>query len=52
MNYKDAIAPMLLLATVVGIAVFGIDAIGYIHEWEVENDFPYGKLCDLYRNCR
>lgn len=21
------------------------------NRWEKANDYPYGKLCDLYRNC-
>lgn len=23
-----------------------------IHKWERVNNYPYGKLCDVYRNCR
>ena len=22
-----------------------------INEWETANNYPYGKLCDLYNNC-
>ena len=29
-----------------------IVALPHIHQWERDNNFPYGKLCDLYRSCR
>ena len=23
----------------------------YVNTWEIVNNYPYGKLCDLYNNC-
>jgi len=23
----------------------------YVNAWEIANNYPYGKLCDLYNNC-
>ena len=23
-----------------------------VNTWEVANNYPYGKLCDLYNNCK
>ena len=23
----------------------------YVNTWEIANNYPYGKLCDLYNNC-
>lgn len=27
-------------------------AVPQIHAWEKANNYPYGKLCELYRTCR
>lgn len=29
-----------------------VSAIPAIHAWEKANDYPYGKLCELYRTCK
>lgn len=43
---------MIALLTIGTIA--GVTAPLYlprIHAWERANNYPYGKLCELYRNC-
>jgi hypothetical protein len=43
-------------AIVLTIGMFAIVAmiiaLPSIHQWERDNGYPYGKLCELYRQCR
>ena len=33
-------------------AVVGLFALAnYVNAWEIANNYPFGKLCDLYNNC-
>lgn len=34
------------------ICICGLPLGAKISAWERANNYPFGKLCDLYRNCR
>jgi hypothetical protein len=39
----------------IGLIVFSIGLFTLadkLQKWEVANNFPYGKLCDVYNNCK
>ena len=38
---------IIWLLVVIGLFV----SADFINTWEVANNYPYGKLCDLYNNC-
>jgi hypothetical protein len=42
---------LFLLLIVFSISMFGY-AIPKINAWEIANNYPYGKLCDVYNNCK
>ena len=44
-------ATLVLIIALSG-AIIGIVSIPHIDRWERANNYPYGKLCDLYRQCR
>jgi hypothetical protein len=33
------------------LSLYGIFAGAQISVWEKANGYPYGRLCDMYRNC-
>ena len=37
----------IVVVTVVSLFVLA----DYVNTWEIANNYPYGKLCDLYNNC-
>ena len=43
------------LITLFMLMTFGVVMMGYvvpeIWMWEVNNNYPYGKLCDVFNNC-
>ena len=47
-----------LISTIGGTVIFALAVIGmfmlanYVNEWEKDNNYPYGKLCELYNNCK
>lgn len=41
-----AIAVFLMLASIATLI-----ALPRVHQWERDNNYPYGKLCDIYSNC-
>lgn len=48
--------PNIITAIALTVASFaivvGIIALPHIHQWERDNGYPYGKLCELYRQCK
>ena len=38
----------IYVVTIVGLFILA----DYVNTWEVANNYPYGKLCDLYNNCK
>lgn len=42
------LAALAILAVTIYAMTTGIPAI---HAWEKANDYPYGKLCEVYRSC-
>ena len=38
----------IYVCVVVGLFILA----DYVNTWEVANNYPYGKLCDLYNNCK
>jgi len=49
---RDSIEPIicLLLLMAFGIGMFCL--VPTIHKWEVENNYPYGKLCSVFTTCK
>ena len=39
----------LTIYVVVVVCLFVL--ANYVNTWEIDNGYPYGKLCDLYNNC-
>ena len=39
----------LTIYVVVVVSLFVL--ADYVNTWEIVNNYPYGKLCDLYNNC-
>ena len=46
-----------LISVIGGTVLFALAVIGmfmladHVNEWEKANNYPYGKLCELYNNC-
>lgn len=40
----------VLLALIV-LSLVGLMSVGRIHAWEKANNYPFGKLCDVFHNC-
>lgn len=38
-------------AVLITLAVGGLLLVNYVNAWELANNYPYGKLCDVYNNC-
>lgn len=47
---EPAIAVVSVLVIVTSIFLLFVSPA--IHKWERDNHYPFGRLCDLYRNCR
>jgi hypothetical protein len=39
---------ILCVLVVVGLFI----SADLLNTWEVANNYPYGRLCDLYNNCK
>jgi hypothetical protein len=52
---KHSTLPAILTSLLAGIVVLSIYCllvvVPIIHKWEKQNNYPYGKLCDLYGTC-
>lgn len=42
-----AICAFLVLASIATLI-----ALPRVHKWERDNNYPYGKLCEVYRSCQ
>ena len=43
---------MIKYLTIYVVVVVGLFVLaGYVNTWEIDNGYPYGKLCDFYNNC-
>jgi len=51
MTTAERIGLVFLTVLLVG-AIATLVNIDKIHTWERANNYPYGKLCDVFRNCR
>mgnify|MGYP001388789222 CR=1 FL=1 len=50
-KYVETIT-MIGSITIFVCVVVGLFALAnYVNAWEIANNYPYGKLCDLYNNC-
>ena len=38
---------IIYVVVVVGLFVLA----DHVNTWEIANNYPYGKLCELYNNC-
>ena len=38
-------------AILIALAIGGFLLANYVNTWEIANNYPYGKLCDVYNNC-
>ncbi len=38
-------------AVLIALAIGGFLLADYVNTWEIANNYPYGKLCDVYNNC-
>lgn len=45
-------AKYFTITCLVIICMAGFVGGAKLNEWERLNAYPYGKLCDLYRNCK
>lgn len=45
---KTTVSILLIL---MALAIAGLASVPRINAWEKANNYPYGKLCDLYRSC-
>ena len=39
------------LAVLTTLAVGGFLLADYVNAWEIANNYPFGKLCEVYNNC-
>jgi hypothetical protein len=50
--FRTVIIGLAVLGAIAGSAIGGLALAHNIDRWERANGYPYGKLCDVYRNCR
>jgi len=43
---------LLIIAGMFSFFIIWFVAAQEIQAWEVANNFPYGKLCDVFNNCK
>ena len=43
--------PILQIFGLMAFAVVMFNLAVEVHIWEATNNYPYGKLCDLFNNC-
>jgi hypothetical protein len=43
---------LLIAVGIISLLVLWYGAAQEIQAWEVANNYPYGKLCDVYNNCK
>ena len=43
---------MIKYLTIFVVVVVGLFALAdYVNTWEIANNYPFGKLCEVYNNC-
>ena len=48
---RELIKPIIWLAILVVFAISMFTVAERVNAWEKANNYPYGKLCDVYNNC-
>jgi hypothetical protein len=43
---------LLIAVGIISLLVLWYGAAQEIQAWEVANNYPYGKLCDVFNNCK
>lgn len=46
-----ATVALFICLTITGAIALLVN-VHHIHAWERANNYPYGKLCDVFHNCR
>jgi len=49
---NDLINSVMILGIFVGVAIIWFLLANEVNAWEVANNYPYGKLCDVFNNCK
>ena len=49
---RELIKPMVWLTILIVFSISMFTVANWVTEWEIANNYPYGKLCDLYNNCK
>lgn len=39
-------------AVLIALAIGRFILADCVNTWEIANNYPYGKLCDVYNNCK
>ena len=50
-KYIRLISFIGITTIVISLTIGGFILADYINAWEIANNYPFGKLCDVFNNC-
>lgn len=50
-KYKRLISLIGGIVIVIAVSVGMFLLANYVNTWEIANNYPYGKLCDVFNSC-
>lgn len=48
---REILIALTFVALIAGDVALLTYAVPAIHKWEKANDYPFGRMCEVYRNC-